>query len=163
MGERPVRLAKDAFMTVSNEKSLKMAMARMLVLGTLASVALAGSATAQGTGVCTDSTNHRAWGYLHMYAGTVSSTVPAVVADRTAKGLPTLSYTQVKLVTDTAACRTASIAYDAQLETKRPNAQVIVIELGTKRVVIKDTGMHGRWLNMLFDQNYATLLQMIGL
>jgi hypothetical protein len=145
VGERPRRLAKDAFMTIANAKTHMMPYARMLVLGARAAMAIADSAGAQGTGVCTDSTNHRAWGYMHMYAGIVSSTVPAVIANRTAEGLPTLSYAQVKLVTDTVACRRASIAYDAQLETKRPNAQVIVIDLGTKRVVIKDTGMHGRW------------------
>lgn len=150
-------------MTASTVQSHTMTYARMVVAGALASVALAEGARAQGTGVCTDSTNHRAWGYMHMYAGIVSSTVPAVVANRTAEGLPTLSYAQVKLVTDTAACRRASIAYDAQLEKKRPDAQVIVVDLGTKRMVIKDTGMHGRWLNMLFDQNYTSLLRMIGL
>ena len=159
-----MRVAKDAFMTASSVKFHKMTLARMLVVGALASVVVvAERAGAQGTGLCTDSTNYRAWGYMHMYAGIVSSTVPAVVANRAAEGLPTLSYAQVKLVTDTAACRRASAAYDAQLETKRPNAQVIVVDLGTKRVVIKDTGMYGRWLNMLFDQNYTVLLRMIGL
>lgn len=150
-------------MTAANVKSRMMTLAQMLVLAVVASFTFAENVGAQATGVCTDSTDHRAWGYMHMYAGIVSSTVPAVVSDRTSKGLPTLSYAQVKLVTDTAACRKASIAYDAQLETKRPDARVIVVDLGAKRVVIKDTGMSGRWLNMLFDQNFATLLQMIGL
>ena len=157
-----MRLAKDALMTIRNVSTHRMVFARVVAVVAL-TLAIAHTARAQGIGVCTDSTNHRAWGYMHMYAGIVSSTVPAVVANRTAEGLPTLSYAQVKLVTDTAACRRASIAYDAQLEKKRPDAQVIVIDLGTKRVVIKDTGMRGRWLNMLFDQNYTTLLRMIGL
>lgn len=135
----------------------------MLALVVIIFAATARGAGAQGTGLCTDSTNKRAWGYLHMYSGIVSSTIPEIVADRTSKGLPTLSYSQVKLVTDTAVCRSASLAYDAQLSTQRPTTPVIVLELGTKRVVIKDTGMGGRWLNMLFNQDFTALLQMIGL
>jgi len=120
-------------------------------------------ASAQGLGLCTDSTNQQGWFYKHKYAAYVSSALPKIVADRNATGLPTLSYSQVQLVTDTATCRAASNAFDAQLTTKRPTVPVIVLALGTKRVVIKDTGSHGPWMNMLFNQDFSVLLDIIGM
>lgn len=131
-----------------------------LILGsTLAS----SQAMAQGLGVCTDSTNQRGWFYKHKYAAYVSSTIPKIVADRNAAGLPALSYSQVQLVTDSATCRSASSAFDAQLTTKRPTVPVIVLALGTRRVVIKDTGSHGPWMNMIFNQDFSVLLDIIGM
>jgi hypothetical protein len=61
-------------------------------------------------------------------------------------------------VTDTVACRAASVAYDAQLMDKHPTEPVVLLELGTKRLVVKKADDGGRFLNMLFDQTLGVLL-----
>jgi len=73
-----------------------------------------------------------------------------------------MSPTQVKLVGDTAICRLASVAYDATLQNGRPLSPVIVIELGVKRAVIKDIAIGDYWLNLIFNQNFTTLLNKFG-
>lgn len=115
---------------------------------------------AQGTGACSDSTTSQARGYRDYYGALVSVTDTATIRVRNQIGLPSLSNSQVRLVGDTAVCRTASQAYDATLAVPYPSAPVTVLELGSKRVVIKDIGFRGGvLLNLLFDQGFTTMLQ----
>jgi hypothetical protein len=81
-----------------------------------------------------------------------------MVAMRSETGLPNLAETQVRLVGDTTVCRTASAAIDAKRLNKYPATPVIVLELGTKRLVIKDVGLSGGRLNFLFNQDFSSLL-----
>ena len=75
-------------------------------------------------------------------------------------GLPTLSNSQVRIVADTTVCRIASQAYDATLQVPYPSEPVVVLELGNKRVVIKDIGFRGgTMMGILFDRSFTTLLQ----
>jgi hypothetical protein len=55
------------------------------------------------------------------------------------------------------------VAFDAQLQTPHPSEPVIVLELGTKRLVVKDLGNATRGLNMLFNAGFTTLLNMFWL
>jgi hypothetical protein len=132
--------------------------------GTLSGIiifALAVSATntfAQTTGACADSTDATTRYYQDYYRLAVSSVESRMVAFRSQTGLPNLAETQVRLVGDTTVCRTASAAIDAKRLNKYPAAPVIVLELGTKRIVIKDVGLSGGRLNFLFNQDFSSLL-----
>ena len=133
-----------------------------VVVSALAGAILASrDATAQSTGACTDSATSQARGYRDYYGVVVSLTDTAAIRWRTQIGLPTLLNSQVRLVSDTAICRIASQAYDATLEVPYPAKPVIVLELGSKRMVIKDIGFRGAMLNLLFDQTFATLLHRV--
>lgn len=118
---------------------------------------------AQTNGACMDSTSAASRFYRNSYGGVASRTDAASAAFRNSSGIPNLSPSQVRLVADTTVCRAASIAYDAQLQVPHPSAPVIVLELGTKRLLIKDIGTGGRWLNMLFNQDFTVLLKTLGL
>ncbi len=117
-------------------------------------------ARAQAGGPCADTTTSIAKFYKGTYGEFVSSPRAELVQQRSTSGLPNVAASAVKFVSDTTVCRTASIAYDGQLERKRPTVPVLVLELGTThRIVIKDTGMGlGPWLNTLFDQTFSTLI-----
>jgi len=94
----------------------------------------------------------------------VSRSDTASARQRLNLGLPTLAANQVQIVSDTTVCRTASVAYDAAANVSYPAQPVVVLALGsTRRIVIKDVGFRGAALNLLFDQNFATLLKRIGL
>ena len=132
----------------------------------IAVVALApGITRAQGSGACADTATSIAKFYKGTYAEFVSSSRSELVQQRSSTGYPNVAASAVKFVADTTVCRTASIAYDNQLDTKRPTVPVLVLELGTThRIVIKDTGMGlGPWLNMLFDSTFSTFITYIGL
>lgn len=60
---------------------------------------------------------------------------------------------------DTTACRAASVAIDARRRDKFPETPVLVLELGTARLVIKDVDLPGGMLNYLFNENFSTLLK----
>jgi hypothetical protein len=49
------------------------------------------------------------------------------------------------------------------VQQARPTTPVIVLEIGDRRIVIKDTGLSGRWINMLFSQDFATFLKSLTL
>jgi len=128
--------------------------------------ALVGSvpAAAQGASACFDSTSSRAQSYRHGYGLMVSRRDTASSRQRANLRLPLLSASQVQIVGDTAICRIASAAYDSAASVSYPSRQVIVLALGpTRRIVIKDIGFPGPWLNLLFDQNFASMLMRIGL
>ena|SRR5687767_10371802 len=120
-------------------------------------------ASAQANGPCMDSTSSTSRNYKSNYEALASLTDPASVARRTRTGIPTLTPSQVRLVADTAVCRAASIAFDAELQTPHPYGPAIVLELGTKRLVVKDLGNATRGLNMLFNAGFTTLLNMFWL
>src|SRR5207253_927558 len=113
---------------------------------------------AQSTGVCADTTNATTKYYRDYYRLAVSSTASQMVSFRNDTGLPNLTAAQVHLVADTAVCRIASTAFDAKRLNKYPVAPVIVLELGTKRMVIKDVGLTGGRLNFLFTLDFSILL-----
>jgi hypothetical protein len=117
---------------------------------------------AQVTGACFDSTTLRAKVYRDAYQNMVSRTDGAGAQERTRLGIPAIPASQVKLVGDTAVCRVASAAYDATLQTGRPLEPVIVLELGDKRAVIKDIGIGDHWLNLIFNQDFTSLLSKFG-
>ena len=122
-------------------------------------------AKAQAGGACGDTTTTIAQFYKGTFGEFVSSPRSELVQQRSSTGMPNVAASAVKFVADTTVCRTASIAYDNHLDTKRPTVPVLVLELGTAhRIVIKDTGMGlGPWLHMLFDQTFSTLITYIGL
>jgi hypothetical protein len=117
-------------------------------------------AAAQAGGPCVDSASVASRGLKSVYEALVSLSDPESVALRNQTGIPTLTPSQVKLVADTTVCRAASIAYDARLQAKRPAEPVIVIELGTKHVVMKQAENGGRSLDMLFSAGFTTVLNM---
>lgn len=119
--------------------------------------------SAQGNGPCMDSTSSASRNYKSNYEALASLTDPASVARRIRTGIPTLTPSQVLLVADTTVCRAASAAYDAQLQTPHPSEPVIVLELGTKRLVVKDLGNGARGLSMMFNIGFTTLLNMFWL
>ena len=116
------------------------------------------AARAQGNGPCMDSTSSASRNYRSNYQALVSLTDPASVARRNRTGIPTLTPSQVRLVADTTVCRAASTAYDARLQIPHPSEPVLVLELGTKRLVVKDLGNGARGLNMMFNIDFTTVL-----
>jgi hypothetical protein len=132
---------------------------QLISVGALTAGLIATPVLAQTNGACADTTTTQARGYRNYYGVVVSRTDTAAIRVRNQIGLPSLSNSQVRLVGDTAVCRIASQAYDATLEVPYPTQPVIVLELGTKRVVVKDIGFRGGvMMNLLFDQAYGTLL-----
>jgi hypothetical protein len=94
----------------------------------------------------------------------VSRSDTAAARQRTNLLLPSLTPTQVRIVGDTAVCRVASAAYDSAASVTFPDRPVIVLELGTtRRIVIKDIGFAGAWLNLLFDNTFTSMFKRIGL
>jgi hypothetical protein len=134
-----------------------------LLVGLVLSFAGAAMAGAQASGACVDSASSDARSYKHGYSLMVSRTDTASARQRTNLGLPTLSADQVQLVADTTVCRLASAAFDSAAAVSHPTTPVIVLALGTtRRIVIKDIGFHGPWLNLLFDQTFTSMLTKIG-
>jgi hypothetical protein len=112
---------------------------------------------AQVRSPCTDLSE--AQGYRDYYGVVVSLTDSATTNFRARTGLPTLSDSQVRIIADTAVCRRASRAYDATLEVPYPQQPVVVLELGNRRIVVKDIGFRGGvMLNLLFDETFTTLI-----
>lgn len=126
-------------------------------------ILVTGSNLEAQTSACADTTSFRSQFYRDSYAGIASRTDPASVASRAASGVPTVAATSVRLVADTTVCRTASNAFDGHVQQARPTTPVIVLEIGDRRIVIKDTGLSGRWINMLFSQDFATFLKSLTL
>ena len=124
---------------------------QLISVGALTTGLIATPVLAQTNGACADTTTTQARGYRDYYGVVVSRTDTAAIRVRNQIGLPSMSNSQV--------CRIASQAYDATLEVPYPTQPVILLELGTKRVVVKDIGFRGGvMMNLLFDQAYGTLL-----
>lgn len=158
----PLRVAEEENMRsrINGTYGVSVAVFAAAVIGVASSPV---RTSAQTNGACMDSTSSASQFYRNSYEGVASRTDAASVAFRTSSGIPTLSPSQVRLVADTTVCRAASIAYDAQLQVPHPSEPVIVIELGTKRLVTKNFGTGGRWLNMLFNEDFTVLLKTLGL
>lgn len=133
-----------------------------LVIGTMVSWVPA-AAKSQVNGPCVDTASSSSRNYKSNYEALVALTDSASVARRNRTGIPTLAPSQVRLIADTTVCRAASVAFDAELQTQRPSEPVIVLELGTKRLVVKELGNGARALNMMFDTGFTTLLNMFWL
>src|SRR5688500_11500273 len=80
----------------------------------------AGSVDAQAHRSCLDSASTTSRNYKSNYEALVSLTDSASLARRARTGIPTLLPPEVTLVTDSAACATASAAYDSALKVPRP-------------------------------------------
>ena len=109
---------------------------------------------AQSGGACADSTSTSAKYYRDYYRIAVSSTESHMVAFRSRTGLPSLAQTQVRFVGDTAVCRTASVALDAQRWDKFPQTPVIVLELSTALM----SGNSGRLERLILFRDRLDLL-----
>lgn len=121
-------------------------------------------AAAQAPSACYDSTSTRVHDIRDKYGVIVSRNDSVGTRWRTQLGLPTLSDAQVRIVGDTAVCRTASQSYDGALEGSYPSQPVIVLELGTLRMVVKDIGLGGgALLGIIFDQSFANVLKRLWL
>ena len=135
---------------------------QMILVGAVATITVAAHPThsaAQSGGACADSTTASAKFYRDYYRNAVSSSETHMVRFRADTGIPNISQTQVRFVGDTTACRAASVAIDARRWDKFPEIPVLVLELGTTRLVIKDVDLPGGMLNYLFNQNFSTLLK----
>lgn len=139
----------------------KICVKRVTLIAAILTLSMANASTAQTTGACNDSSTATAKGYRNYYGAFVSATDTQVVRVRNQLGLPTLTNAQVRIVSDTTVCRTASRAYDGTLEVPYPDTPVVVLEVGTKRVVVKDIGFKEFKLNLLLDGAFTTLLQRI--
>lgn len=109
-------------------------------------------------GACVDSASTLATAYRDVYRALVSRTDEAGAQKRARLRIPALPAAQVRLVGDTAVCRRASIAYDATLEQGKTNEQVVVLELGASRAVIRDIGVGDHWLNVIFNRDFTAVL-----
>jgi hypothetical protein len=159
MEYRTMRLAEKENMTITS--FVVSVFARTILGAGLVISVLAVSpmrSFAQTGGACGDSTSSSAILYRDYYRIAVSSTESHMVAFRAQTGLPNLSQTQVRFVGDTTVCRTASIAVDAHRWDKFPQTSVLVLELGTTRLVVKDVNLPAGMLNYLFNQTFSTLL-----
>jgi hypothetical protein len=122
------------------------------------------TAYAQSFNPCVDSTDLRIRSYRDWYNLQTSDADTAIVRERTQLMLPTLSANQVSIVADTTACRAASIAYDAELGLSQPNVPAMVLQLGTKRIVIKADGPTPYIpVNILFNQDFTQVINKFGL
>lgn len=121
-------------------------------------------AAAQSPSACYDSTSTQVHDIRDKY-GVIASRNDSVGTQwRIQLGLPTLSNTQVRIVGDTAVCRTASQSYDVAVAGSYPSQPVIVLELGTLRMVVKDIGLGGgAFLGIIFDQSFANVLKRLWL
>ena len=115
----------------------------------------------QGPGLCVSATDPDLLMYRDGYAEMVSNPDTAAARQRTNFGIPTLDSTQVLIVADSAACQAASLAYDNALGESNPTTPVMVFQLATKRLVIKDIGWKGPALNILFNQDFTQALSRI--
>lgn len=118
---------------------------------------------AQGSGQCVDPSSRFALDLRHQVGVIVSLSDTISANERARLNLPALAENQVTIVTDSATCGIASSAYDAAASTEPINRPVLVLALGTQRLVIKDYRF-GEWtLAILFDQTYTTMVKRFGL
>jgi hypothetical protein len=121
-----------------------------------------GTANAQSVNPCVDSTDQRIRNYRDGYNILASDADTAIARRRSDLMLPTLSANQVLIVADTTACRAASIAYDAELGRSKPDVPAMVLQLATKRIVIKDDGTNPDIpVNILFNQDFTQVINKI--
>lgn len=123
-----------------------------------------GAATlAQTSSPCVDASSPLAIDLRHRVGVLVSLSDTISTNQRASLSLPALADNQVTIVTDTAVCRTASLAYDSVGSTVPINKPVVVLALGTQRLVIKEYHF-GEWLlAILFNQTYTTMVKRFGL
>ena len=121
-----------------------------------------GEPVAAQSGICTDTASTKSRGYKNVYASLVSKTDTASARRRSQLQLPLLQASQVRLVADTSACRTASNAFDTVRGVSLPTTSVIVLEIGSShRIVVKDIGIKHYWQNFLFNSDFSQLIKRI--
>lgn len=114
---------------------------------------------AQGSGQCVDPSSTFALDLRHQVGVLVSLSDTVAANQRARLGLPALAENQVTIVTDSAACGIASSAYDNAVSGVAIDKPVVILALGTQRLVIKDYRL-GEWtLAILFDQTYTTMIK----
>lgn len=121
------------------------------------------SLVAQATGPCVDPTSRRALDLRHIVGVMVSQADSVAANERARFSLPQVAENQVTIVSDTTVCRTASTAYDAAASTTPIDKPVVVLAVGTQRLVVKDYRF-GEWLlAVLFNQDFTTVVKRFGL
>ena len=117
----------------------------------------------QTSSPCVDANNQMAVDLRHLVGVIVSLPDTVSANERTRFGLPLLAENQVTIVSDTAVCRTASLAYDAAASVTPIDKPVVVLALGNQRLVIKNYSL-GEWLlGILFNQIFTVEIKKIGL
>jgi hypothetical protein len=134
---------------------MKIRLWHMAVLFVYLVVGVPKALLAQNVG-CVSPTDADAAMYRAGYSGMVSGTDAGLVAQRANFGLPTLSASQVIIVTDTTTCRIASAAYDRELGVSAPSEAPIVLQLGSQYVVVKTLHFVRERINILFNQDFTT-------
>lgn len=135
-------------------KPMKIRLCRMAFVFVSLIIGIPRALLAQNVG-CVSPTDTRAGLYRAAYGGMVSGTDPGYVAQRANLGLPTLSASQVIVVTDTTTCRIASAAYDHELDVSAPSEAPLVLQLGTQYVVVKRLDSDGGRISVLFNQDFT--------
>lgn len=139
---------------------------RQLFLATTPAVILSGAArdgAAQGYGPCVAASSTDAKDLQHRVELLVSLNDSISANQRTRLNLPALAANQVTIVSDTTECRAASLAYDAAVAHRTIGKPVVVLALGTQRLVVKDYPF-GEWLlAVLFNQSFTTMIKRFGL
>ena len=139
---------------------------RRLFLATTAAAILSGGirdVSAQGFGPCVNPSSTDATDLKHRVELLVSLSDSISANQRTRLSLPSLAANQVTIVSDTTVCRAASLAYDAAVAHRTIDKPVVVLALGTQRLVVKDYPF-GEWLlAVLFNQTFTTMIKRFGL
>ena len=118
---------------------------------------------AQAGSPCVDPSSQRALDLKHLVGVMVSQSDTVAANERARFSLPLLAASQVTMVTDTTVCRAASNAYDGVASMEPVDKPVVVLALGTQRLVIKDYRF-GEWLlAILFNSNFTTMITRFGL
>jgi len=100
-------------------------------------------------------------GYMGQFRTIVSNTDSANVSDRVFLHLPQLPADSVSIVTDSATCARAALAYGRNLDVPDTltSRQVITIRVGATRYIVGDPhyGSGGYMLDMVFDSSFDTM------
>ncbi|MDP9177908.1 MAG: hypothetical protein M3O61_09535 [Gemmatimonadota bacterium] len=130
---------------------------------TVVAMFVAPGLSAQAASPCVDPSSGRAQALKHRVGVLVSQSDTVSANERTRFSLPLVAANQVTIISDTTVCRTASLAYDAAASTVPIDRPVVVLALGTQRLVIKDYRF-GEWLlAVLFNQTYTVMVKRFGL
>jgi hypothetical protein len=118
---------------------------------------------AQGVGPCADPNSSQALTIKSRLNSMVSQIDTIAAHERTRFDLPSLAANQVTIISDTTACRTASLAYDSVASLTPIDKPALVLALGTRRIVVKQYRL-GEWLlAVLFNQDFTIMLNRFGL
>src|SRR5690349_12276153 len=130
-----MQMAEEVRMLVEFDR--RVIIAGLALLMALAFVTTSTKMGAQSGSACVDPTSTYSHDLKINVATMVSLSDTASANERARFGLPALTANQVSIVSDTTACRAASVAYDAAVSATPIDLPVVVLTLGTKRLVVK--------------------------